>query len=126
MIYLRLSLLLLSSLFLSGCDDIEVVFAWLTDLIGGYFNEFGCWLFGFVILIFQFAMDVLFNSITPLVDLLPEYAPSPLVLSDIPFMGYAAYFLPISEGATLVGYLLTFYSGYWVIKVILRWLKVVR
>jgi len=114
--------------FLSGCDfgSVTDVWNWIVSFLSQVFGDLLCWLLKFFYGGLQFFVDGFSNLVVTLLSVLPEYTPPMYTLSDIQFVRYAAYFLPIVEIAWLIKYFLVFYTGFFVIRIFLRWLKVVR
>lgn len=125
-IYLRTFLLLTLVLFATGCDPVQDLVDFVDSLFSGFFPSIWCWMMYVISAIFNSVGSFMTLLVLPLFSILPEYTLPAIDLGSVPFLGYAAYFLPISEGATLVKYLLTFYTIWFVGRVILRWLKVLR
>ena len=128
--------LLLTFLFISGCSlsDITDSFAdlasWVVsvfnDVFTDYIPDIACWLLSLLAAAVNAAGSFMTLLVSPMLSVLPEYTLPTVDLGDVPFLSYASYFIPISEGAILVKYLLTFYVSWFVGRVILRWLKVLR
>lgn len=116
-------------LFLSGCSLTDAVLDWLSYVLSFLYEGYAsltCMLKSYILEILLFFLQGLLSLITPIIELLPEYQFPIVDFSEIPFLGYAAYFLPISEISTLMIYFLQFMVGFWVVRVILRWLKILR
>ncbi len=126
----RLSLLILMLVMmftLTGCTDtVNDAWAWISELLTTFINEISCYLYQIFIYVAGLFLSLFTPIAVSLIGLLPIYTPSPVSLSSYTFMSYAAYVLPISEAATLVEYLLLFYTSYFGLRFILRWLKVVK
>ena len=118
------SCLLLVSL--SGCDAIADVWAWLKSLLDAFWDDIICYIFGICMDVWNAIVGFFCDLVMPLISVLPEYAPPSLDLSGIPFLQYAAYFLPISESAAIMKYLIGFYMSFLVGRTVLKWLKVLR
>lgn len=118
--------LLILVLFVSGCDAVQDLVDFVDSLFGDFLPTLWCWILYLISGVVN-AMSYIFSNVaTPALSLLPEYTLPTIDLNSVPFLGYAAYFIPISEGATLVKYLLTFYVTFFVGRIVLRWLKVLR
>ena len=125
--YLKLFVVLvLCLLFLTGCDEASVIVDWLNGLFSGYIATIGCWLLQMVVALSNASGYLVNIIVSPLIALLPEVTLPTISLSDSEFLQYAAYFLPISEAATLFKALILFYSSFFVGKLVLRWLKVIK
>lgn len=120
--FTMLSLLLM----LSGCDPIDDFISGINTLLSDYLPDVLCWVFTFLGSFVNGVGMIISTIVTPMLDILPTYDMPSVDVSGIPFLAYASYFIPISEGATLIKYLLEFYTSFFVVRIILRWLKVLR
>jgi hypothetical protein len=122
----KYALLLTALLFLPGCDAIADSFQWLSDLLTTYWSTFVCWFYGIGHDVLQVVIDSFSQIVLTLSEYLPQYEMPSVSITDIEFVQYAAYFLPISETATLAKYLIAFYLNYSVVRIVLRWLKFIK
>ncbi|MCE5194378.1 MAG: hypothetical protein LLF28_02815 [Nitrospiraceae bacterium] len=122
----KIIVLCLCLFLLPGCFSVSDAFQWISDFFSAYLSDFVCLI---ITAFFDFLNQLagqLNSFLSGLLNLLPQYQPPSFHISDFMFIQYAAYFLPISEGATLIKYFIAFYSSFWVGRVILRWLKILK
>ncbi|RJQ23115.1 MAG: hypothetical protein C4560_01330 [Nitrospiraceae bacterium] len=125
--YFKIALILFYTLLLMGCDDpIDSAYQWVDSLFLSYVEPIVCWLYTFFIKSMQAIVNFNISLVLGLLSVLPEYEVNLPDLSEYEFFRYAAYFLPLSEAATMMKYLIMFYVSFWVGRVVLRWLKIMR
>ncbi|MBI5057090.1 MAG: hypothetical protein HZB61_10800 [Nitrospirae bacterium] len=107
-------------------DTIDDVWLWFASLIETYLQPIICWFYTIFMGFIQMLVDFFLAMALGLVSVLPVYTVNIPSLSQYEFFQYAAYFLPIVEIATLMGYLISFYLTFWFGRIVLRWLKVIR
>jgi hypothetical protein len=125
-IVLKIVIICLALVFLPACDVVSDVVDWIESLYDDYFSNIICWLMSAFAGVFSSTVEFVVPILTALVLLLPDVEFPDVDISDIPFLPYAAYFLPISEAAILIKYLVGFYTTFFIGRIILRWLKVLR
>jgi hypothetical protein len=118
-------------LLLQGCDilsglSVSDVWTGISDFFTAYLSPFTCWLYNAFIVFIQLNLDAWSGLLAPIISLLPDVTIPTVNLSDIQAVKVAAYILPISEVATLVKYLIAFYFTFFLGRIILRWIKVMK
>ncbi len=113
-------------LFLSGCDLVSDTYDAISAFFTTYLPDLVCWMSSLFIGIANFLVVALCSILSSLITLLPEYEVPVVSLADNTILQYTAYFFPVSETATLVFYLFTFYTSFFFLRIVLRWLKVIR
>lgn len=123
---IRLIIFLMVPLLITACDPQQDVVTWVNDFINSYLADLVCWLYQIFVSLLQLVIDGLCAIVLPLVMLLPEYTINLPSLSSYEFMQIASYFVPITEAATMIKYLIEFYITFWFGRIILRWLKIIK
>jgi len=124
---LKLTALIISAVFLlPACDPIGDIASWITDFYNTYLADIGCWLLSALFSMISVAGDVIVGILTPIIALLPVVTLPTVDLSGSTVLGYTAYFFPVSETALLIKALIGFYTTFFVGRIILRWLKVLK
>lgn len=126
----RLRLLFLSFVMmftLTGCTDpVADAWAWISELLSTFMTDIACYLYQAYIYVAGLLITIFHTFVMPLISALPVWDPPSVSLASSPYMQFAAYILPISEAAYLMEMLLIFYTGFYGLRFILRWLKVIR
>lgn len=118
---LRYIILCVIPLVVTGC----VTWQDVVDTVATSWDTIVCWAVSLVSSVLQAFLDfavltvTLFSYILPVVDL-------PVVTFDSAFMSAIAYFVPVSEVATVFVSVFTAIIGFYGVMVVLRWLKVVK
>lgn len=122
--------LIVISLFISGCDVMSFgltdIVSNISDFFNNYMPDIQCWFIrSFFGIINQFgtSLSFIFNL---LASTLPDVTLPVINVSSYSFVGYAAYFFPISESVTLMKYMLGFYLTWKGIRILLRTIRIFR
>jgi hypothetical protein len=122
---IKILLLVFSLFFLSGCTDpITDVFNFISDFYTAYLANIVCWIMQTFIDFIQLVVDDILIVLGGMFSILPTVTLPTINPNDLDWLRYAAYFLPISEAATLLKYFFYFFITFSGVRFLGRWLKV--
>ena len=126
--YYKLILSVSSLIFLPGCcTSVSECWTDFVEMLETNMAAFLCYIYYIFAHIINYLVDMFVNVALTLLILLPEVQlPDVSGISNIPFIKYCAYFVPIKEGAVLVSAIITGYLSFIVVRMILRLIRLVK